>query len=388
MPRLTIDEIFNDELIGDVAPITKPTTDEDRILQGFEEINQFIDRHNRIPGEGDEKPSVAEKSLQFKLQGLRKSQNAVELLMPCDRHNILVVDEESLPTTLDEILDLDDELLTTPSDNIFTLHHVHAPSARPDWVSKRQRCTEMDTFQPILDSCVRDLESGRRKSRQFQNEQDIKAGEFFILNGVLIYVAEYNDPHVRGGKKNARLRLIFDNGTEGRNLLRSLATELYKDPNGRRISNPEAGPLFDKSETLEADDQQTGTIYVVRSLSSEPEISKLDGQLFKIGVTKGNVKDRISTAKDDPTFLMAPVYPVCTFTLINADPNTVEKLIHRFFAEGRLDIEILDRFGKAIHPREWFLIPLPLIEQAIELLMDGSIIEYRYDSKMGEIARN
>lgn len=385
MPRLTIDEIFGDDLIGDVAPITKPTTDEDRILQGFEEINQFIDRHKRVPGEGDRKPSVAEKSLQFKLQGLRKSQDAIKLLMENDRHNLLAIEDEILPTTLDEILDLDDELLTTPSDNIFTLRHVHAPSARPDWVSKRQRCTEMDHFQPILDSCARDLESGRRKSISFQNEQDIQAGEFFVLNGVLIYVAEYNDPHVRNRKKNARLRLIFDNGTEGRNLLRSLATELYKDPNGRRITNPEAGPLFDNPDAPQADDQQTGTIYVVRSLSPEPDISKLDGQLFKIGVTTGNVKDRISTAKDDPTFLMAPVYPVRTFTLINADPNKVEKLIHRFFADGRLDIEILDRFGKAIHPREWFLIPLPLIEQAIELLMDGSIIEYKYDSKLGEI---
>jgi hypothetical protein len=387
MPRLTIDEIFDDELIGEVVPITKSATDEDRILQGFEEINQFIDHHKRVPGEGDGKPSVTEKSLQFKLQGLRKSQEAIKILIENDRHNLLAAEEENLPSTLDEILDLDDELLTTPSDNIFTLRHVHAPSARPDWVSKRQRCVEMDHFQPILDSCVRDLESGRRQSRRFQNEQDIKAGEFFILNGVLIYVAELNDPHVRNGKRNARLRLIFDNGTEGKNLLRSLATELYKDPNGRRITNPEAGPLFDKPETLHADDQQTGTIYVVRSLSPEPDISQLDGQLFKIGVTTGSVKERISTAKDDPTFLMASVYPVRTFTLINADPKKVEKLIHRFFADGRLDIEILDRFGKAIHPREWFLIPLPLIEQAIKLLMDGSIVDYKYDSKIGEIVR-
>jgi hypothetical protein len=388
MPRPTIEEIFEDDLVGDVAPLPKRTTDEDRIFQGFEEINQFIDRHGYVPGNGDGKPSVSEKSLQFKLKGLKEDQAASQLLESVDRHNLLQEEKTVTPTSLDEIFDLDDELLTTASDDIFTLQHVYAPSARPDWVSKRQRCTEMDVFQPLLDSCVSDLESGRRQSRPFQNEQDIRAGEFFILNGVLIYVAELNDPHVRNGKKNARLRLIFDNGTEGKNLLRSLATELYKDPNGRRITNPEAGPLFDQPKGITKDDRQTGVIYVVRSLSPEPEISKLDGQLFKIGVTTGSVKDRISGAKDDPTYLMAPVHIVCTFTLMNADPNKVEKLIHQFFVEGRLDIEIMDRFGKAIHPREWFLMPLPLIEQAIGLLMDGSIVDYRYDASIGEITKN
>ncbi|MFX8215234.1 GIY-YIG nuclease family protein, partial [Acinetobacter baumannii] len=75
-------------------------------------------------------------------------------------------------------------------------------------------------------------------------EQEIEAGGFFILNGVMVYVAEVRDPHIRNGKRNARLRLIFDNGTEGQNLLRYLATQLYKHPNGRRISDPNAGPLF------------------------------------------------------------------------------------------------------------------------------------------------
>ncbi len=136
------------------------------------------------------------------------------------------------------------------------------------------------------------------------------------------------------------------------------------------------------------DDRQTGMIYVVRSLSSDPEISKLDGQLFKIGVTTGSVKDRIRAAKDDPTFLMAPVHPVCTFTLLNADPVKVENLIHRFFAEARLDIELKDRFGKPINPREWFLIPLPQIERAIGMLINGSIIDYHYDIGTAKIIEN
>jgi hypothetical protein len=385
MARLTIDDIFDDDLIGNVAPRQARTGDEDRIRQGFEDINQFIDRHGHKPGEGDQKASVAERSLQFKLKGMSDDPVVAESLAPYDRHGLLADKGVPVPTSLDDILDLDDNLLTTPADDIFTIRHVTAPSAKSDWVSTRKRCADFENFKPLLDACANDLKTGRRRAHPFRNEQSINPGDFYILNGVLVLVAEVNDPHIRGGKKNARLRLIFDNETEGENLLRSLATELYKDPNGRRISDPDAGPLFEKTVSVTDADRQTGLIYVVRSLSSDPEITKLDGQLFKIGVTKGTIEDRIRPAKDDPTFLMAPVHPVCTFTLMNADPVKVENLIHRFFSGARLDIELRDRFGKPINPREWFLIPLPQIERAIELLIDGSIVDYSYDVTLGKI---
>jgi hypothetical protein len=131
---------------------------------------------------------------------------------------------------------------------------------------------------------VSDLTAGTRKSMPFANEQEIKPGEFFILNGVMVYVAEVNDPHIRNGKRNARLRLIFENGTEGENLLRSLATQLYKDPNGRRISDPVVGPLYNPEPTTKTievpEGRVTGCIYVVKSLSSIPEIARFyDGSV-------------------------------------------------------------------------------------------------------------
>ena len=231
--------------------------------------------------------------------------------------------------------------------------------------------------------------TGKRKSMKFANEQEIEAGGFFILHGVMVYVAEVNDPHIRNGKRNARLRLIFENGTEGKNLLRSLATELYKDPSGRRLSEPNAGPLFDPAPTTTTvagpNERITGCIYIVRSLSPSPEIAKLDGQLFKIGFTTGSFEDRIRGAKDDPTFLMAPVHPVRTYDAINLNANKFENLMHRFFADARLDIEIMDRFGKPFRPREWFLLPLPVIEAAIAMLLDGTILRHRYDAAAGEI---
>ena len=304
------------------------------------------------------------------------------MLLPHDRHGLLPAEVSAAPKSLDEILD-DDELLSTPEDDIFDLVHVRPPAAKPDEVAERHVCDEFDKFKPLFDQCVRELSDGKRRAIPFANEQEIEAGEFFILNGVMVYVAEVGETHIRNGKKNARLRLIFDNGTEGNNLLRSLSTELYKDPNGRRITSTNMGPLFE--DRPQEGDTQTGMIYVVKSLSADPEIRKLDGLLHKIGFTVGKMEVRIQNAKDDPTFLMAAVNPVATYTLYNIDRVKLEHLLHTFFAEARLDLEITDRFGKKVKPREWFLVPPEVVSEAVSRLKDGSIIKFRYDAARGTI---
>ncbi len=396
-PRKTINELLaEDDDLGllDVKPrAINATTEEDRIRQQFDEINVFVDRHGFPPGYGPEghKASVGERQLQMRLKAYQASREVTDQLRTLDRHALLaagaIADPE--PKTLDEILDLDDELLIAPGSDIFDLRHARAAAARPDRVSERKACKDFEQFNPLFAACVSDLTAGKRKSMPFANEQEIKPGEFFILNGVMVYVAEVNDPHVRNGKRNARLRLIFENGTEGENLLRSLATELYKDPNGRRISDPIAGPLYNPeptTKTVEAPEGRvTGCIYVVKSLSALPEIARLHDNLFKIGFTTGRFEDRIRNAKDDPTFLLAPIHPVRTYEAIDMNTNKFENLMHRFFADARLDIEIKDRFGKPFKPREWFLLPLPVIEKAIRMLLDGSIVKYRYDAKTADI---
>lgn len=397
MARRTLDDILaeDDELgLLDVKPIVRAGVSEDaRMVQQFEEIGVFFDRYGFAPGEGgdDRRPAVLERMLQMRLKTYRTSPDVAEQLLAYDRHGLLGVTPELEPKSLDEILDLDDELLNAANDDIFTIRHVRPAAARPDRVSERKPCEDFERFKPLFNGCVLDLTSGRRRSMPFANEQEIEAGEFFILNGVMVYVAEVNDPHVRNGKRNARLRLIFDNGTEGENLLRSLATELYKDPNGRRISSPQAGPLFNPEATTETraapEDRITGCIYVVRSLSPLPEIVRLDGSLFKIGFTTGRFEDRVRNAKNDPTFLMAPVHPVKVFDAVNLNANKFEALIHRFFGDTCLDIEIMDRFGKPFRPREWFLVPLPVVEQAIKMLIDGSIVSHRYDASGQSIVK-
>lgn len=381
MSKPTLDDILggSDPLLN-VKPSTRTASSEQqRILDTFGEVNQFIDRFKRKPGDTD-KPSVSERGLRMKLNGLMNDPAARDLLLPCDRHQLLAAPLKP-PQTLDEIFY--DELLTTPQDEIFDLVHVKPSVAKPDEVAERQVCKEFDKFKPLFEQCVREMNEGKRKAIPFANEQEIGAGEFFILNGVLVYVAEVGETHIRNGKKNARLRLIFDNGTEGNNLLRSLATELYKDPNGRRVTTTDMGPLFE--DRPHDGDTQTGMIYVVKSLSADPEIRKLGGLLHKIGFTSGRMEIRIQNAKDDPTFLMAPVHPIATYTLYNIDRVKLEHLLHDFFAAARLDIEITDRFGKKVRPREWFLLPQSVIAEAVSRLKDGSIVNYRYDADAAAI---
>jgi hypothetical protein len=377
MSRPTLNDILsgNDDLLDVKAASSAATSEHQRVIDNFEEINRFIDRFKRTPGETN-KPTVSERGLQIKLNGLLNDQTLREVLRPHDRHGLIPSVAPPVRGTLDEILE-DSDLLTTPQDDIFDLVHVRPPAAKPDEVSERQVCVDFEAYKPLFEQCVAELSNGKRKAIPFVNEQEIEAGEFFILNGVMVYVAEVGETHVRNGKKNARLRLIFDNGTEGNNLLRSLATQLYKDLNGRRITSKDMGPLFE--DRPQAGDTQTGMIYVVKSLSIDPEIQKLDGLLHKIGFTAGKMEIRIQNAKDDPTYLMAAVHPVATYTLYNIDRVKLEHLLHDFFAEARLNIEITDRFGKKIKPREWFLLPPAVISDAITRLKDGSIVNCRYD---------
>lgn len=398
MARMTLDQILalddHDGLL-DVKPIASISGSySSRIGHDFDELNCFIDQNGFAPGEGpnDRKLSVKERVLAMRLKSFRDNPMVAAELRPVDRHGLFAEEkavQAKAPESLNEILDLDDDLLSTPSEDIFALRHARPKAARPDKVSERKPAKDFDLFKPMFDACVAELVSGKRKSLKFANEQEIRAGEFFILNGIMVYVAEVNDPHVRNGKRNARLRLIFENGTEGENLLRSLATELYKDPSGRRISSSRAGPLYRYEPTADdlpaPQDQVTGCIYVVKSLSAAPDIARLDGQLFKIGYTTGSFEDRIRAAKDDPTFLFAPVHPVRTFDTINLNTSKFETLLHRFFGEARLDIEIMDRFNKPFRPKEWFVLPLEVIEQAIPMILNGRILQHRYDLKAAAI---
>ncbi|WP_330166046.1 GIY-YIG nuclease family protein [Martelella mediterranea] len=187
------------------------------------------------------------------------------------------------------------------------------------------------------------------------------------------------------GRTDARLRVIFDNGTESNMLMRSLQRALNKDEAGRRITEPVAGPLF--SDALEEGDSTSGTIYVLRSKSDHPMVAENRELVHKIGVTTMDVEKRIAGAHLQPTFLMAPVDVVATYELFNINQTRLENLIHRVFGPAQLDIEVPDRFGRPVTPREWFLVPLFIIDEAVQKIRDGSITHYRYDPQRAKLVR-
>ena len=206
---------------------------------------------------------------------------------------------------------------------------------------------------------------------------EIEPGRYFIVNGQIAYVAEKGEVFTNEqGRRDARLRLIFDNGTESNMLMRSLQRQLNADPAGRRITDADVGPLF--GSTSEDGDFGSGTIYVLRSNSKDPRIVEHRNVIHKIGVTGNDVDARIAAAKVDPTFLLADVEIIATYELFNVNRVKLENIIHRVFEPARLDLEMKDRFGRPFRPREWFLVPLNVVDEAVSRIKDGSITEYVY----------
>jgi T5orf172 domain len=253
-------------------------------------------------------------------------------------------------------------------------------------IANRQKCEDFDAFKPLFEHVQKELSSGLRQTRRFERKSEIAPGRFYILAGQKAYVATMEQPSTNEhGNIDARLRVIFDNGTESNLLMRSLQKALQQDPAGRRIVEPAAGPLF--SDQNEQDDEASGIVYVLRSKSDHATVAAHRDVLHKIGVTGGDIARRIANAKLDPTFLMADVEVVATYELFNINRTRLENLIHRVFGPARLDIEIKDRFGQPVIPREWFLVPLFVVDEAIEKIRDGTITGYVYDPRTASLGR-
>ncbi len=222
--------------------------------------------------------------------------------------------------------------------------------------------------------------------RSFKSERQIVPGSFFIVQGIMVYVANIGKwEKMKSGDYNARLYCVFENGTESNMLIRSLSKNLWADENGRQIVEVEYFEEFNGNDQVTSEDEATGYIYVLRSLSKDPQIKEIEN-LYKIGFSTQPVTERILYAKQEPTYLMADVRIVTDFQTYNLNPQKLEQLVHTFFAEACLNLDIFDSKGKRHTPREWFIVPLHVIEIAIELLINGEIINYRYDSKLKEIA--
>uniref|UniRef100_E6VCV7 Bacteriophage T5 Orf172 DNA-binding domain-containing protein n=1 Tax=Rhodopseudomonas palustris (strain DX-1) TaxID=652103 RepID=E6VCV7_RHOPX len=358
------------------------TPREERIIAGFEEIQRFVAAHGRAPQHGEER-DIFERLYAVRLDRLRAQEDCRTLLQPLD-HGGLLAGGTTAPDAPADISD--DELLaqlgvdTAAPDDITELRHVRSAADKraAEEVANRDKCEDFDRFRPLFTQVQADIENGIRQTRPFELKAEIRAGSWFVVGGQKAYVAEAGETFTNAqGKSDARLRVIFDNGTESNLLMRSLQRALNKDEAGRRITDPVAGPLFAGSQA--EDDQASGTIYVLRSKSDNPIVAANRDLVHKIGVTNMDVDQRIAGARLQPTYLMADVEIVATYKLYNLGRTKLENLIHRIFGPARLDIEIKDRFGNPVIPREWFLVPLFVIDDAVEKIKDGTITGYVYD---------
>ncbi|MDN4493094.1 GIY-YIG nuclease family protein [Ureibacillus aquaedulcis] len=378
----SLEDIFASDELGllDVKDAPKPITEHERLINSFEEIVEFYKENNRLPFEGN---SIKERKLYYRLENIRENGEKVQVLEPYDQFGWLNKIEKSTPQKEDlkipEVNSLNDILSSDPlgllggnQESIFTIKNIpEKKTTMPEYIARRKRCKDFKLFEPLLLQCQNELRRGKRKIIPFRNG-DIEQGSFFVLKGVLLYVAEVGKLNIEKGVVNARLRCIFENGTESDMLLRSLSAELYK--HGRRVTEHEDIEFVDVND----DDVGTGYIYVLQSLSKNPDIFQISN-LYKIGFTKNTVENRIKNAEKDPTFLMAPVKIITTFECYNLNTNKLEQLLHQFFGAACLDVTISDGNGVMHKPREWFIAPLEVIEQVILLIQNRQITNFRYD---------
>lgn len=381
------------EQLADFAPPDKKNgraPREERIIAGFEEVQRFVEQHGHAPRHGESR-DIFERIYATRLDRLRAQEDCRVLLEPMD-HQGLLAGSEAQAASPDKEMDTDALLAELegalgPSD-ISDLRHVRTSEEKraAEEIANRDKCEDFETFKPLFAQIQQELDSGIRQTREFELKAEIRPGAWFIVGGQKAYVAEMGEIFTNAqGRTDARLRVIFDNGTESNLLMRSLQRALHKDEAGRRITDPDAGPLF----AGESDDSDlaSGTIYVLRSKSDHPLVAANRDVLHKIGVTGGDVARRIANAKIDPTFLMADAEIVATYTLYNINRTKLEKLIHRIFDPARLDIEITDRFGNPVIPREWFLVPRFIVDDAVERIKDGTITDFIYDPKKASLVR-
>nr|WP_315464910.1 GIY-YIG nuclease family protein [uncultured Rhodoferax sp.] len=387
-------ELSNDELLDALGVEVEPVKTggrspvEERIIAGFEDIQRFVAQHQRQPVNQAGR-DIFERIYAVRLEQLRKQPQARAVLHSLDTGGLL--GELAVDTAAIDSLSEDDllaELGVSVPDNpsgdmedITVLRHVRTSTERRDaeQIADRTPCKEFAQFKPLFEQAQRELDNQLRKAPRFGRDAAIQEHDFFILEGQFAYVAEMGeDITLASGHHDARLRVIYSNGTESNLLLRSLQKALWRDETGRRLTDPSAGPLF--SDEHEDDDIETGTIYVLRSLSDHPYVAQHRELIHKIGVTGGKVETRISGAEKDATYLLAGVEVVATYKLHNINRVRMENLFHKIFSNAQIDISIEDRFGNPVKPREWFLVPLHTINEAVERILDGSITQYAYDA--------
>jgi hypothetical protein len=395
--KLTIDDIFNDDdfgLLDSKAKASTVKTDEERLIDSFEEINVFIDKNGRRPS----KSSMSEYGLLAKLKNFRENEDQKKVLKPFDKHNLLGHVEMDAPS-IDDILEDDDLGLLEPDKDldIFKFKHTPRPEdrAEADFVAQRKPMKEKDfeKYEKMFLQVHKEIKEGKRKIKPFTNiEKNLHVGDFYLMNGIMLYLESANLKKEEWEQKSGnrvrvegRTRTVFENGTYSNMLYRSLGKQIQKD--GKLITNTYdkiEQDLFVNSGLVNEEDIQSGWIYVLKTKSTKKELAGIK-DLYKIGFASGSVDDRIKNAKNEATYLFADVKKIATYKVYNRNADKLEGLLHRFFANACLDIDLFNEKGQRLNPREWFVVPFEVIEETIQLILNENIVNYEYDTETKRI---
>lgn len=377
-----LDAIFDSDLDGllDAPEKPKPVTSLDRLQRAFSEVVEFYREYDREPSSTTR--DIAERKLGARLDGIRLDEDKKSKLLELDEFGLLA--EAEAPESLDDVLDSDDFDLLGDDSGVLDLSDlpVSEYETREFEAARRDKCVDFELFEPLFKQQHAKLATGELALAKFKGLSTVKEGRYFVLGGLMLYVAEVGESQwVQSGQRERskeRLRIIFENGTESAMYRQSLSIRLHEQ-NGQALVRTKIG-----SEDFFEEDKVTGHIYVLRSESKDPVVRGIPN-LHKIGFSRGEVRKRISNAEKDPTYLMAPVRIMEDYKVYNVQPSKVELLIHRLFAPARLDMTQIDGKGKGYDPSEWFMVPLSEIQKGIELIVSGDVVYYKYDRQLEKL---
>jgi len=384
-----LDEIFSNDPLGllNVKPKTSNVkTADERLSASFEEINEFISKYEREPAPNPS--NITEYQLYSRLKNLREDENKMLALEPQDKYGLLNVEKKEI-NSIDDIFN--DDLLGIFDDgeaqSLFEFKHTPREIARAeaDFVARRKPCKNFKDYEELFKSVQADLSSGKRKLVDFK-QGNIREGAYYIHRGILFLLEKIDiskTEHYREDgtrvRTDGRTRCIFENGTESNMLMRSVEKILYA--NGKVVTenaDSVSEEFYERFTDITDEDKEAGYIYVLSSKSTDPKITDIKN-LFKIGYSTTPVESRIKNAEKEPTYLMAPVHIEAEYKTFNMNTQKFEQLLHNFFGASCLNIDIWDEKLRRKMPQEWFIVPLHIIDQAIEMIITEEIIHYRYD---------
>ncbi|MDV7187627.1 GIY-YIG nuclease family protein [Lutibacter sp. TH_r2] len=384
-----LNEIFENDPLGIL--IVKPKksaarTSDERLAASFDTINDFFEKNKREPK--PDPTNISEYQLYATLKGLRENHKKMEALEPQDIYGLLNTVKKEI-NSIDDIFDDDSlDIFNDEEEGLFDFKHTPKDfnRAKTDFMGKRVVCKDFDKYEHLFTTIQNDLSLGKRKLVDFK-EANLREGSYYVHNGILFLLESINydreDHYKEDGtrvRKDGRTRCIFENGTESNILKRSVEKNLYA--NGKVVTeniNDFAEEFIENFSDINENDKEAGYIYVLTSKSKKEEISSIKN-LYKIGYSRTSIEERIKNAENEPTYLMAAVKLESAWKCYNMNAQKFENIIHKFFGNSCLEVDVFDRKGIRHTPREWFIVPLEAVEQAVALITTEKIIDYKYDN--------